>query len=595
MAPAPRDLSASGTLYSALGVTSDASPLELRRSYRQLARALHPDSQHIRAGSPSRQTAAEAELSLVTQAYEILSDERRRDVYDAVGLDGLRLHEWIQTIQPTKAPASAPPALPPVLVYFVLAVGGGVLCTLLAAFVLLATMRYDQDDLAPSALTLLPWPLVFAPLWLADTLVVLVGGCLLLLPHRLPSTSFASSSLLPLSWEAWRSSPATILALRIATPIAFVVTWQLLLCSRLSLPPSEAPSWLAVFTPLLVWRGVAIAALPGELRASQRAVAGPDGTAWHKRADAAAPFGRIRALVALAAPLRAAARQLGANLLLTLQLSLFPPRLEGLLMCRWRVLLAPTWIWLAIEVALAARALWRPPSDAHGGDLGGRSRGDEEHTPMGRARRAWRQTTRLLWLSGYILGGLALWWTAAAFDSAEAGRAPAMQVMAPVVLALATAVGCIVCTCGTAGPPRRAAVRAWAREWARWTQSMHDGGAPPAPPFGLERDGGDGAEEVDSRSSSDGVGAPAVGAGLCYVGALALEPEDGDPDPNEVMRAAYSEVITPLPGRMPTPPHPAAEDVEHVGGAAWEEAFDDVLPLDLEGESTQEVAADAPM
>ena len=394
MAPAPRDLSAAH-LYSALGVTSDASPLELRRSYLQLARALHPDSQHIRAGSPSRQTAAEAKLSLVTQAYEILSDERRRDVYDAVGLDGLRLHEWIQTIQPTKAPASAPPALPPVLT---LCWPSGVGSShALAAFVLLATMRYDQDDLAPSALTLLPWPLVFAPLWLADTLVVLVGGCLLLLPHRLPSTSFASSSLLPLSWEAWRSSPATILALRIATPIAFVVTWQLLLCSRLSLPPSEAPSWLAVFTPLLVWRGVAIAALPGELRASQRAVAGPDGTAWHKRADAAAPFGRIRALVALAAPLRAAARQLGANLLLTLQLSLFRLGWKAC-SCAGGVLLrrlGSGWR----SVALAARALWRLPSDAHGGDPEGGLEATR-HTPIGRARRAWRQTTRLLgwWL-----------------------------------------------------------------------------------------------------------------------------------------------------------------------------------------------------
>ena len=109
MPAAPRDLSASGTLYSVLGVTPSASAEEIRRAYRSLARRLHPDSRRSEKGL--RAGAAAAEFSIVSEAFEVLNDEVRRDMYDSIGLDGLRFYEWVQKIGPAGPKAALPPVV----------------------------------------------------------------------------------------------------------------------------------------------------------------------------------------------------------------------------------------------------------------------------------------------------------------------------------------------------------------------------------------------------------------------------------------------------------------------------------------------------
>ena len=71
---------ASPDLYAVLEVGPDASPDDLKRAYRRLARQLHPDAN---PGDP----AAEARFKEVSQAYEILSDPERRANYDRFGAD----------------------------------------------------------------------------------------------------------------------------------------------------------------------------------------------------------------------------------------------------------------------------------------------------------------------------------------------------------------------------------------------------------------------------------------------------------------------------------------------------------------------------
>jgi molecular chaperone DnaJ len=69
--------------YEVLGVSRDASPDEIRRSYKQAALKYHPDR------NPGDKSA-EDKFKEATEAYSVLSDEDKRATYDRFGHAGLR-------------------------------------------------------------------------------------------------------------------------------------------------------------------------------------------------------------------------------------------------------------------------------------------------------------------------------------------------------------------------------------------------------------------------------------------------------------------------------------------------------------------------
>lgn len=68
--------------YEVLGVSREASETEIKKSFRRLARELHPDV--------NREPDAEDRFKEAAEAYEVLSDAERRRTYDAYGHEGLR-------------------------------------------------------------------------------------------------------------------------------------------------------------------------------------------------------------------------------------------------------------------------------------------------------------------------------------------------------------------------------------------------------------------------------------------------------------------------------------------------------------------------
>ena len=61
--------------YKALGVPKTSTPAEIKKAYRELARKWHPDANK---GSAD----AEERFKEITEAYNVLSDEKQRKEYD---------------------------------------------------------------------------------------------------------------------------------------------------------------------------------------------------------------------------------------------------------------------------------------------------------------------------------------------------------------------------------------------------------------------------------------------------------------------------------------------------------------------------------
>ena len=61
--------------YKALGVGKTAKPAEIKAAYRKLARKYHPDANKGDA-------SAEERFKEISEAYSVLSDEKRRKEYD---------------------------------------------------------------------------------------------------------------------------------------------------------------------------------------------------------------------------------------------------------------------------------------------------------------------------------------------------------------------------------------------------------------------------------------------------------------------------------------------------------------------------------
>ena len=69
------------TYYEILGVERSATDADLKRAYRKLAQQWHPDV--------NTDAEAAGKFKEINEAYQVLSDPKRRQIYDVVGKAGL--------------------------------------------------------------------------------------------------------------------------------------------------------------------------------------------------------------------------------------------------------------------------------------------------------------------------------------------------------------------------------------------------------------------------------------------------------------------------------------------------------------------------
>lgn len=69
--------------YKILGLSKGASDEDIKKAYRKLALKYHPDK--------NKESGAEEKFKEVAEAYEILSDPKKKEIYDKYGEDGLKM------------------------------------------------------------------------------------------------------------------------------------------------------------------------------------------------------------------------------------------------------------------------------------------------------------------------------------------------------------------------------------------------------------------------------------------------------------------------------------------------------------------------
>merc|ERR1711998_625734 len=71
--------------YQTLNINKNSTDTEIKRSYRKLAMKYHPDK------NPGNQEA-ENKFKKISEAYEVLSDPEKKQIYDQYGKEGLNMN-----------------------------------------------------------------------------------------------------------------------------------------------------------------------------------------------------------------------------------------------------------------------------------------------------------------------------------------------------------------------------------------------------------------------------------------------------------------------------------------------------------------------
>ena len=77
----------SNKYYEILGINKDATEDEIKDGYKKMARKWHPDK------NPQNKDEATEKFKMISEAYNILSDPSKKEIYDKYGEDGLKQHD----------------------------------------------------------------------------------------------------------------------------------------------------------------------------------------------------------------------------------------------------------------------------------------------------------------------------------------------------------------------------------------------------------------------------------------------------------------------------------------------------------------------
>ena len=228
------------SFYDLLGVTSTATPEELKRAYKKQSLLIHPDK--LAQKGKTVTSIDRDRFTRMRHAYEVLSDPRRRETYDAIGEQGMKWVEEPLSIDPQElahnfATSSILDRSKIFAIFLVIYI---------AIFLLPVLVCLMADGaLGDNA----HWVAILIPLWVWDVFILFYHSRVILMgpikrPDHIPEEEWVDP--LPMSKR--------IMAM---VRFACLVVFQILLALRLDGHIVNVP-WSMVFIPLYLWEGIAL-------------------------------------------------------------------------------------------------------------------------------------------------------------------------------------------------------------------------------------------------------------------------------------------------------------------------------------------------
>lgn len=161
----PKNNSKEDSYYTCLGVVKSSSAEDIRKAYKRKSLKYHPDkvAQFASAGNPKSEEEIQPDFVEVKEAYETLSDPRRRNAYDILGPEGAKYEEF-DTLESMHNLARATIYNKTKLILLIL-----FLSLIIVAGPTLIILRVDGSG----GMKNVRWVLVLVPIWVLKTLLLL--------------------------------------------------------------------------------------------------------------------------------------------------------------------------------------------------------------------------------------------------------------------------------------------------------------------------------------------------------------------------------------------------------------------------------------
>lgn len=227
------------SFYALLSVSYKATPEELKRAYKKQSLLMHPDK--LAQKGQSVTGADRDRFTRMRHAYEVLSDPRRRETYDAIGERGMKWVEEPLSVDPQElAHNFATSSILDRSKIFGIFMG-----IYLAVFLLPIMMCLMADgNLGAGA----KWVAVLTPLWVWDVFILFYHSRVILMgpikrPDHIPEEEWVDP--LPM----WKRVMAMV---RYVCLVVFQVLLALRMDGYIGLP------WSIVFVPMYLWDIIAL-------------------------------------------------------------------------------------------------------------------------------------------------------------------------------------------------------------------------------------------------------------------------------------------------------------------------------------------------